>query len=319
MRRALAVASLFALAACGSGTTTGADGGVADLATVASPDLTPTSTAGPNDIDTTLTPFTLQPTDELIKCQYFPADGIERELSAFNTDMSAGSHHLVVFRIDETKGKPTGYVGTELQTCSQIEIPAGFDGMLPGSQQEHTAFNLPTGVAMRMTRTHGLLFQMHYINATQQPITTSVHWTAKSVDPASVKAQAGMIFYSNFQLNIPTGTSTATATCPSPTDRNLMTATGHMHVHGTQFDATVAGQNVFHTTLWSEPNGNVFAQPGFAVKKGDPISWTCAYNNQTGGPLKFGNSATKNEMCIFVSLFYPAATPAQEFDFGCAL
>ncbi len=50
------------------------------------------------------------------------------------------------------------------------------------------------------------------------------------------------------------------------------------------------------------------------IGSGDPvghwlessITWTCTYNNETGGTLTFGDSAEKNEMCIFLARFYSA-------------
>jgi hypothetical protein len=251
-----------------------------------------------------LAPFTLQPGEEQINCYYVPADGIERYVSKFTVDMNAGSHHLVVFRINESISGPMPATGPT--TCSQVEIPNGLDGMLPGSQQLHSELPLPAGVAMKIEKYHGLYFQSHYINATNAPITTNVTYKLNTVDGATVTQTAGMVFYSNFNLDIPVGMSTAMQTKNAPKDLNLLSATGHMHMHGLTFDATVGGQNVYHTDNWDEPNGALFPAPGFAVTQGTPITWQCAYNNTTGGTLVFGNSASKNEMCIFAAIYYPA-------------
>jgi hypothetical protein len=252
-----------------------------------------------------LAPFTLQPGQEQINCYYFPSDHMEHFVSKITADMNPGSHHLVVFRIDETQTNgvlpPAG--PTE---CAQTDIPAGLDGMLPGSQQLHAEFAMPAGVGMKVEKYHGLYFQSHYINATQSTITTDVKYTLGFTDAASVKQEAGVLFYSNFKLNIPPGMSSASQTCMAPQDMSLLMATGHMHMHGLTFDATVAQKNIYHTNNWDEPNGSLFPSPGYSVKFGDPISWTCAYDNTTTSTLTFGNSASKNEMCILAGIFYPA-------------
>jgi hypothetical protein len=252
-----------------------------------------------------LTPFTIQPGDEQINCYYIPATGDEHYISKFVVDMNPGSHHLVVFRIDERQLNgalpPAGPT-----PCTQVEIPNGLDGMLPGSQQLHSELDLPDGVGMKIEKYHGLYFQSHYINATQAAITTQVTYSLSFVDASSVQQTAGMIFYSNYNLNIPVGMSTATETCHAPQDLNILTATGHMHMHGLTFDASVGGQSIYHTSNWDEPNGSIFPAPGMAVATGTPISWSCAYNNTTDGPLVFGNSASKNEMCILAAIYYPA-------------
>ncbi len=258
----------------------------------------------------TLTPFTLQPGEEKIYCQYVPPDGKDHWVNKFVTDMAPGSHHLVVFRIQDNVGLPA----SGPTPCTQLDIPSGFDGMLPGSQTQHNEIDLPDGVAMKMDPNHGLLFQEHYINATNAPLTSAVTWSAHEADPASVKNAAGMIFYSIFDLNIPTGESTQTKTCGAPGNVSLVTATGHMHKHGVTFDAHVNGQAVYHSDTWNEPPNITLPSPGMAVHAGDPISWSCSYQNDTGMPLHFGNSAATNEMCIFVSIFYPSAYGSTEFN-----
>src|SRR5437773_1139221 len=76
-------------------------------------------------------------------------------------------------------------------------------GLLPGAQVQRGSFQLPAGVAMHLSGHHGLLFQSHYINATQKPLTTAVKWVITTIPQEKVEQQAGMIFYSNYGLNIP--------------------------------------------------------------------------------------------------------------------
>ncbi len=293
MRRLLLLA-FASLAACGSGT-----------------QMMQQQPPPNGDKTYALAPFTLPPGDEQINCYYVPADGIERYVSKFTVDMNAGSHHLVVFRINEQTNGPMPASGPTV--CSQVEIPAGLDGMLPGSQQLHSETPLPDGVAMKIEAYHGLYFQSHYINATQSTITTNVTYQLNTVDASTVTQTAGMIFYNNLALNIPVGTSTSTDMQKIPQDLSLLSATGHMHMHGTEFVATVNGTQIYETMNWDEPNGALFAAPGMALTKGTPITWACSYDNTTSGPLVFGNSASKNEMCIFAGIYYPAANGATIF------
>ena len=269
-----------------------------DLAAPATGDM-----AGTSAFTYSLAPFSLGPGEEKINCYYVPPSGVDRYLNRIVVDMNAGSHHLVVFRVKDDKGLPA----TGPTPCTQLDLPSGLDGMLPGSQQLHSEIPLPDGVALLLAKDEGLYFQSHYINATVKDIiTTSVTYNFTTVDAALVKQKAGMIFYSNYGLNVPPGMSIATRSCSAPQDMNLITATGHMHKHGLTFDATVAGASIYHTDHWDEPNGALFPAPGQAVKKGDPIQWACAYNNDTNATLVFGNSAVTNEMCIFAGIYYPA-------------
>jgi hypothetical protein len=260
-----------------------------------------------------LTPFMLGPGEEQVNCYYIPAIGKTRYASKFTVDMNPGSHHLVVFRVDERKLNgnllPPGPT-----PCTQIDIPQGIDGMLPGSQQQHFEVAMPDGVGIKIEAYHGMYFQSHYINATQSPITTKVTYRIDHVDPSAVQQVGGVLFYSNYNLNIPPGMSVATQTCLAPQDFKLLLATGHMHKHGLTFDATVGADNIFHTDNWDQPNAAFFPDPGMTVTKDSPIGWSCAYNNTGSSTIHFGNSAVTDEMCILAGVYYPAIDGASLFD-----
>jgi hypothetical protein len=253
-----------------------------------------------------LTPFTLQPGEEQINCYYVPADRQEHYVDRFVTEMNPGSHHLIVFRIDETLVSSLPPAGPT--PCAQIDIPEGLDGMIPGSQTLHSEIDLPSAIAMKLEKWHGLYFQSHYINATQAPLTTDVRYTLGFTDAAKVEQRAGMVFYSNNGLQIPPGMSTQSKTCHAPQDMSLLMATGHMHMHGLTFDAAVGGNAIYHTANWDEPTFATFDAPGLSVAQGAPMEWACAYDNTTGATLTFGNSASKNEMCILAAIYYPVTS-----------
>ena len=224
---------------------------------------------------------------------------MERYVNRFLVEMSPGSHHLVVYRMTDNGSPARGP-----EECA-MGIP---NGMLPGAQEIHTDLGLPSGIAMKLGAKEALYFQMHYINATgKTTITAKVNYQMKTIAKESVQQLAGEMFYGIWSLNIPTGPSVSSETCKAPKDMNLILATGHMHMHATAFDSTVAGSTLYHTNNWDQPLWSAFNKPGLTVKQGDPIAWQCTYDNQTGAPLHFGDSAIKNEMCILVGLYYPSA------------
>jgi hypothetical protein len=296
MRQTVRLALVLALAAgCGHNPAANPDGG--------SPD------GGANGKSYALTPFSLAPGEEKIMCYYVPADGVDRMLSAFTIDMKPGSHHLVVFRIQDDGTMPA----SGPTPCTQLDIPVGFDGMLPGSQVPHAEYKLPDGVAMRFNGDHGLYFQSHYINTSMtETITSGVTFSFTTMPDAQVQQTAGMIFYSNFKLNLPVGMASASDKCVAKNDMNLFLATGHMHRHGLTFDATVAGTPLYHADTWDDPPAKIYA-PVQVITAGQEVDWTCTYNNDTGAPLRFGNSAATNEMCILGGIFYPSPGSLTDF------
>src|SRR5205823_19617 len=162
----------------------------------------------------------------------------------------------------------------------------------------------------------GLIFQMHYINASATTaLTAHVVYTMKTVEEADVKVPAGELFYSQWSLSVPPGPSVSSLTCKAPSDFNLLLATGHMHKHGTAFDAHVAGRMLYHTDNWDQPSWSSYATPGFTVARGDDITWACTYDNQSDKIIHFGDSAATDEMCILAGIYYPA--PSGETLFFC--
>jgi hypothetical protein len=256
-----------------------------------------------------LTPFSVEPKTDQVYCQYLPPDGKDRWIDRFTIDLGPGSHHLIVFRVNDRKHM--GAWGP--RPCDQFELPDGVEGMLPGAQQAHSELALPDGVAMRLGPEHGVFLQAHFINATQQSLTANATWHADTVEPSRVREQAGMIFYSQWNLDVPPGRSQQSDYCLQPEPRKLLLATGHMHRHGVAFDASAGGTPIYHTDRWDEPGG--VALDDFPVAVNEPITWSCDYQNDTSDDLKFGPSASANEMCIFAALFHPSKTG--DTDFGC--
>ena len=78
--------------------------------------------------------------------------------------------------------------------------------------------------------------------------------------------------------------------------------------------ATIAGETVFATTEWAEPDPTFFDPPR-SVGGGDPLHFECTFVNNSSQPLYFGESAENNEMCIFAASFYPV--PEGQVTVGC--
>jgi hypothetical protein len=249
-----------------------------------------------------MTPFTVPAASEVFMCQYFPPSGKDVWVSNLHSSMTAGSHHLVVFRIDPMLGEPP----SGQYPCDQLDMPAGVDSILFATQELETDRGMPDGVGMHLAGSAGVYFQSHYLNSTSANIHANVEFDFMPIDRAAVQKIAGEFFLSNQSLAIPPGMQTATRSCRAPFDMHLLYAQGHMHRHALSLDGEVAGQPVYHTDTWDSPVMARFPAPGLAVATGDTVRWTCTYDNQTAGTIVYGNSAATNEMCIFAGLYYPA-------------
>jgi hypothetical protein len=295
-RTILPVSLLLGLVGCnGSTPSEGTGGGPPSGSTsTSSGTATPTGSA----VTLTLDSFTVPTGSEVYHCQDFtnPFGGMDAEVAEFESHMSAGSHHLLLFYKDNiTADGP-------LETCSGLEFAA-----TPyGSQTPDGSLSFPPGVAALVPGPSGLRIQAHYLNTTPSTIDAHVEVTMHLAAPGSVKNQAGVLFVPDASFMVaPHSQAVVSDDCAIPVDMNLLGASSHMHRHGTNFVATIAGNTIYQTTTWSEPKPARFDPPN-AIHAGDPLHFACTFDNTSGdGTLVFGESAQTNEMCIFSASFYP--------------
>ncbi len=254
------------------------------------------ATVDPDAFTLTFDTFTVPPGGEVYKCQNFdnPFGGVDTDVQGFESHMAKGSHHLLLFYRHGVKAGPA-------EDCSGLEFAATpYSTQLPDD-----GITLPDGVAALVKGDTSLRLQTHYLNATAEPIEAHVTLTLHRAKAGTVKDHAGVLFVVEPNIDIAPGTKGVVKhDCKLPYDMNLIKASSHMHKHGTAFTASIAGDTVFETNTWDDPKPALFA-PAKAVHGGDPLSFQCTFDNTEATSLTFGESAKTNEMCIFVSAFYP--------------
>lgn len=314
----LTTLALFALTACngdgvetttstGPTTTTsgGAGGSGGSSATTGA-----TTGAGGNVGDTvtlTMTTFTVPPGGEVYRCQNFanPFGGADVDVSAFESHMTGGSHHLLLFYRD-------GAVDGVDSKCDGLEFaPTPYSTQIPDDSLE-----FPAGVAAKIPSSKGFRLQSHYLNTSDKPLEAHVELTLHLAKPGTVTDHAGVLFVPEYHFAIlPNSTQVVNHTCNLPFDMNLLKAASHMHKHGTHFDAKIGDEKVFETDTWDEPASALFS-PAKAVKGGKELDFSCTFVNNSANTLTFGESAETNEMCIFVASFYPVQADG-DITVGC--
>jgi hypothetical protein len=246
--------------------------------------------------------FTVQPGEEVYKCQDFtsPLGGKAAGIVATDTNLTVGSHHMFAFVMpndaltlfDGLQDCPSG--GTEFHEYLTTA----------GSPKTETAY--AKGVGRYFDAASGVRMNVHLFNATTEPVEAFVKLTIRYVDPALLEYKAASIFLNYFGLRVPPGVSTQTARYVLPTDISLIGAASHMHKWGKHFEAkTSDGLLLYETDEWAEPAPARF-DPPLVLPKGTAIEWSCEYDNDTGSTISFGDSAIHNEMCIFPGEFFNA-------------
>ncbi len=246
-----------------------------------------------------LAPFVVAAGQERYACQDFanPFGGASAAIHQFASHMSPGAHHLLLFY------KP-GAIDSALADCSGTEFAPG-----PyGSQRLDDAIVYPDGVAAVVAPSDGFRVQAHYLNATATPLSVTVEIQLTRVDEATVRDRAAILFFSNSAIDVPAGAAGVIAqkSCTLPFAVNLVQATGHMHVHGRSFVASAAGATIFSSSNYSDVTPALF-DPPLALPAGTAVTFACTYDNSDGSaPLRYGDSARTDEMCIFSAQFFPA-------------
>ncbi len=247
----------------------------------------------------TLAPFVVAPGEERYACQDFanPFAGASAAIHQFTSQMTPGSHHLLLFY------KPGASDGP-LADCSGTEFAPG-----PyGSQRPDDGITYPDGVAAVIAPSDGFRVQVHYLNATSSPLPVAVTVRLVRIDDTAVRDRAAVLFFSNAAIDVPPGQSGVVVqkSCTLPFAVNLLEATGHMHQHGRAFLATSGGVTLFSSTAYSDVAPALF-NPPLPLSAGSVVTFSCTYDNSDGtAPLRFGDSARTDEMCIFSAQFFPA-------------
>jgi Copper type II ascorbate-dependent monooxygenase, C-terminal domain len=288
-KRLVAIAVLGVVGCSGSGNPTGGDH--------ATPALTLSSPS-----------FTLQPGEELFRCWYTTIDSAaDLQAVRMHSTMSPGSHHFIVY----TTQNPLRPDGT-FEDCAKR---AGGTSLrdtpvwLYATQDPEAELQMPSGTALPLRSKQPVYFDMHYINATTSPMTVQVKLDVESQSGTFQKVGAYVTY--NTQIDIPPGgTQTVSGDCDVPAGAQFFTMSTHSHKRTVDAMATrgsAAGEMLVHTTDWEHATITNWAAPAFLTfAAGEKLHYQCSYKNDSANPIKEGESAEKNEMCMAVGYYFPA-------------
>ncbi|HJZ85105.1 MAG TPA: hypothetical protein VKN99_08050 [Polyangia bacterium] len=252
--------------------------------------------------------FTLNPGDEVFKC-WFTSIASDTDIAAvkFSSEMTPGSHHFIVFTTAQAQ-RPDG----TFEDCQGV----GGTGIndtpvwLYAAQDPHNELNMPAGVAMPLKAHQPLIFNMHYLNTTQSPMTVQVWVNLDYATGGYQKAGAFVTF--NTMISIPPGgTQTVGGNCSVPAGIKFFTMSTHSHKRTT--DAMAArylngqvGEVLVNTTDWEHATVSKWGDPYLTLAPGEQIHYECSYRNTTTQTITVGESANTNEMCMAVGYYFPA-------------
>ncbi|MGC4079541.1 MAG: hypothetical protein QM702_21370 [Rubrivivax sp.] len=232
--------------------------------------------------------------------------------------LSAGSHHLVLYRVNDTEEQTTPF---DCQPFTDTLNPTKGSTLMI-SQKADDALVLPDGVAYTLAPNQMVRIEVHYINPGSTPKTITASSTFIPVEDSKFKYEADFLFVGTPDIDLPAKSKKDVGpvflALPSEyKDVNFFAITGHEHQYGTNVVVSTAtdksdpGTSVYDVPnwLWSEP-ATVQSSPPFKVPAGGGFKLSCSYNNYSDQPVGFGESANA-EMCFFWAYYYPSIGSAK--------
>lgn len=271
--------------------------------------------AGPTTFDMS---FTVAAGAEDFECTYVSMPATAGFIIGGQHEYTVGSHHLLIYRTT-LSSIPAGLGSPTLGDCyaPDASYMSTISGVVYPAATPTGELTMPEGVGLPFTANEVFLFQVHYLNATAKSLDAhvSVHLTTQT---APVKQNAGVLFFYDPFIDVPQGAKAVASTrCPIPHNITLFTEGSHYHARGAGYQAYLdppsgspASTPFYTSNNWASPT---IALDTIHVPAGSHLRYYCDYDNTQGTQAYFqGQSAAKNEMCMFIGMYYPAMSTADE-------
>jgi hypothetical protein len=299
------VLAISVLAACGgSGDDDGGDDGGDDDG--------PSIDAGATDSFDIVTPgIVIAPGDERTHCFYttVPVDravGVAR----WSSTMSLGSHHMIVYALSGSSDHAEGIE----EDCNVIGGGSDIPAWTYSAQTPEAEFVMPEGVGIALGAEQKIVIEMHYLNATTDPITAHVELTGDVYAADEDFTPAAAFITYNTEIEIPShGSGSAGGACAVPDGSKFFALSTHAHKRAVHTQVSDDGEVVFESDNWEHPGAEYWGGEPF-YEFGDKLTYECDYENDLDVDVVDGPSAVTDEMCMAVGYFFPADGPLVCFN-----
>lgn len=174
--------------------------------------------------------------------------------------------------------------------------------MVYGSQDTDAELQLPDGVVATMPHQIRMMHEVHYVNATPDPITSWSTVNAYTIPGDDVTGSIWGFAVNDRNLTIPAGADTVEWTqCEMTEDVDMLFLSTHTHALGTRATISKGGEVVYENTDWHYPP-LMTLDPPMHIPAGTIMELRCEFSNHRDVDVEWGFTAD-DEMCEMIFVF----------------
>jgi hypothetical protein len=239
-----------------------------------------------------------QTTPEVVECHYLKVDNPERfDIGRFTVDFPLGSHHVHVYRSDTPEPD-------HVANCT-----TGIDWqrwrLLVAAQTEPLDWRLPDGVAARIEPHQQLMVQVHWLNASQEPLHPTIHIGFEAADHPRHQLGALLAVSQDVAL-LPGEIKSVGAWVGLPEGARLVRAMGHYH-RGRSYGVERLTAGGLGTSIYQSVGADAFTFASLLEEEpigaGEGVDYRCDFENDSGGEVTWGPDVIRQEHCN-LALYY---------------
>ena len=331
MQRMASIAFGLSVAMLGCGNDGGSADGDADVTDAdVTDDVTDDAPPPPDGMEPPARGFQVQspeiviePGQEITYCYYFRTPNTETmAVKRFVSSMTPGSHHMIMFKT-QNDVQPAGTVSSS--GCG-INI-SGTDApqWIYAAQTPESDLAFPTDdgtgkpLAIDIGPNSAAYFQMHYLNASDNPMTVRVTLNAEALEPTVEYTKTAAFVSYNGAIDIPANAPShmERETCPVASDAKFWLMSTHAHKRAISTAVRNGSEVTFQSNDWEHPGQKTWMTPAEFYSFNSSLTYECSYNN-TGGPrVQDGDSAQTDEMCMASGYYFRTAANKQAIPRFC--
>jgi hypothetical protein len=278
----------------------------------------------PVEVTLTTDTFTLSPGAEAWECQLFATPfGQDVDLVRMDGTMSDAGVLFYVFSMDPSNQDLYGTLSAGAPPPKGRDCPGKgleFHPFAYLSQQPHRVEAFAPDMGYPLPAKNALVIDLQVLNTGSVPVQASARITLTRDVLGAVTNRVGHIQLVNESLSVPITpasspslvtmtwdptASTALSLPPLPATFRIFSSWSYMTRTGLEFQATTNGA-VFYDQKSAHQPSVVQHSPALSLTSSQSISWSCSFYDDGSLPLRFGDSALSNAMCIYIGEYYPA-------------